>query len=105
MTSGPAWEAVLNATPNAIVLCDEDARVVFANAAAKLLFDRIESSLLGARPEDIVAPDDVPVFTALFEEAMEQGSPGPNEKLIELGIRRANGSISPVEVRFGFIEG
>jgi two-component system cell cycle sensor histidine kinase/response regulator CckA len=105
MTTGPGWEAVLDATPDAILLFDESRRVVYANAAAKLLFDRIESSLLGARAEDVVDPDDLEAFTSLLDQAFEDSPEAEGPGRVELGIRRARGLVASVEVRFGLVAG
>ncbi|MDX6636604.1 MAG: fold, partial [Solirubrobacterales bacterium] len=57
-TPGLRWEIVLNAVPDAILLLNREQRVVFANTAAKRLFNRTESSLLGARPTELMPADD-----------------------------------------------
>jgi len=104
MTAGPSWGAVLDATPDAILLLDSDLRVVYANAAAKRLFDRGESSLLGARAENIVSPEDLSTFAALLDAAVA-GDGADQSELVELGIRGARGMVTWVEVRAGVVAG
>jgi PAS domain S-box-containing protein len=102
---GLSWEVVLNGMPEAILLIDSTSRVVFANTAAKRLFDRTESSLLGIHSSELVAPGDAGRFSELQAAALERGAYDPGGRLAELDIRRLDGSQSPVELELGIAWG
>jgi two-component system cell cycle sensor histidine kinase/response regulator CckA len=104
-SEGLRWEVVLNAAPDAILLFDRERRVIFANLAAKRLFDRTESTLLGSRPDEFLPADDAARFAELHEAALAGISLGPARDQSELGIKRPDGSIVPVEIQVGLAAG
>jgi PAS domain S-box-containing protein len=104
-TPGLRWEIVLNAVPDAILLLNREQRVVFANTAAKRLFNRTESSLLGARPTELMPADDAERFAELHDAALAGISLGPARGQSELGIKRPEGSVIAVELQVGLADG
>jgi two-component system, cell cycle sensor histidine kinase and response regulator CckA len=104
-SGGLRWEVVLNAAPDAVLLFDPERRVIFANLAAKRLFDRTESTLLGARADELLAGDDAERFAELHDAALAGISLGPARDQSEMGIRREDGSIVPVEIQVGHAAG
>jgi two-component system, cell cycle sensor histidine kinase and response regulator CckA len=98
-SEGLRWEVVLNAAPDAILLFDRERHVIFANLAAKLLFDRTESTLLGVRSDDLLPAEDAERFSELHDAALEGVSLGPARDQTELGIKRPDGSIIAVEIQ------
>ena len=100
-SEGLSWEVVLSAVPDALLLIDQGSRIVFANAAAKRLFDRTESSLLGTRASELVAEQDADLFAELQAKALKAPALGPTGHRAELEIRRPDGSRAPVELELG----
>ena len=100
-SEGLSWEVVLSAAPDALLLIDQGSRVVFANAAAKRLFDRSESSLLGTQAAELVAEQDADLFAELQAKALKAPAVGPTGHRAELEIRRPGGSTAPVELELG----
>ncbi len=104
-SEGLRWEVVLNAAPDALLLFDRERRVIFANLAAKRIFDRTESTLLGARPHDLLAADDAERFCELHDAALAGISLGHAQNQTELGIKRPDGSVIAVEIQVGLAAG
>ncbi len=104
-SSGLRWEVVLNAAPDAILLFDLERRVIFANTAAKRLFDRTDATLLGTLPSELMSADDSERFGELHEAALAGISLGPSRGQSEMGIRRQDGSMIPVELQVALAAG
>jgi two-component system cell cycle sensor histidine kinase/response regulator CckA len=98
---GLSWEVVLSAVPDALLVIDQGSRVVFANAAAKRLFDRSESSLLGTHAFELVTEQDADLFAELRAKALKAPALGPTGHRAELSIRGPDGASTPIELDLG----
>ncbi len=77
------FHALLDGTPTAALVLDEDRRVVHCNRALSELLDRPPSRIEGRRFEDFLAPASRTVFAALEEAALADPD-GEQETPVEL---------------------
>jgi PAS domain S-box-containing protein len=97
------WYEVLDALPDAVVVLDDESRIVFGNSAAQTLFDRKSADLVGEAAEDYVSARDREAVTQMRAERQESGVPVAGPRRLE--ISRPDGSLVPVEVRVGAVTG
>ncbi|MGD8978019.1 MAG: PAS domain-containing protein, partial [Gammaproteobacteria bacterium] len=100
------FEALLDASPDGIVITDASGRIEVFNAAAERLFGHSESAILGSsfsRLIDIGDGDDqTRLSTRSLLETLEAGL---NEETGEFAARRSDGSSVPVELSVGQTRG
>jgi PAS domain S-box-containing protein len=90
--------AILESALDAIITVDPDGRILEFNPAAEKLFDYPRATVIGERMAELIVPD---VSRAAYGEGMSACGAGEGSsvgKRIELSLRRADGSLVPVEL-------
>ncbi len=97
-------EAILQTSNDAIVMTDDEGRIVLANPAVKTLFGHPADALLGERFAQLIDPDDILTrFTS--EPGVSQAEPASLFGLaIEASGLRRDGSRFPVELSLSKVE-
>ena len=80
------YRRLVNLTGEAVLACDADGVIAFANPAMALLADRTAGDLVGARFEDLIDPDDLGMFRE--RKRLRMGGLGDT---FELRLRNASG--------------
>ncbi len=93
---------LLESAPDAIVISDEEGRIVLINSQTERMFGYSRSELIGAPVEQLVPPR----FVASRELSPRRldSHPQPMGSGIDLFARRKDGTEFPVEITFGPIE-
>src|SRR5947209_18476454 len=80
--------ALVEHSPEAILLLDADAVVVYANQATATVFGYTPEEARGCRVIDWLRPDDAPGFADLFEVCLKR----PGQLILVSGFYRHKGS-------------
>lgn len=102
MDDAQAWQRVLDASADAMLVADGRGRIVAANAAAAGLFDGSDAGRLLALGLDDLLPEPSERLRRALCTALEDGpGPRPPAARLELRARRAGGDAFDAELRLG----
>jgi PAS domain S-box-containing protein len=99
-TSEQKYRDLINASPDAVCVMDDDAKCLLVNPAAINLFGRSEDELIGSTITDTYLPEDRYLLANRIEKLRAEGSFRFERKFL-----RANGEIIPVEVSLSALRG
>jgi diguanylate cyclase (GGDEF)-like protein/PAS domain S-box-containing protein len=92
----PEWLALAETVPDALVLIDDEARLVFANRAAEHVFGYAAGELVGRTTLQLIHPDDLWEAADSLRTTLDR--PGEPGIAISLRVRRADGAWVAVEL-------
>jgi diguanylate cyclase (GGDEF)-like protein/PAS domain S-box-containing protein len=98
------FRALLENTPDAIVISDEDGRIVLVNSQAEKMFGYNRQELIGAPVEQLVPPRLVATHDLTQRDSSDGSHLRPLGSGVDLFARRKDGSELPVEISFGSLE-
>src|SRR3984893_11558376 len=99
-TSQEKYRDLINASPDAICVVDEDAKCVLVNPAAVELVGRSEGELMGSTITDTYLPEERQLLADRIEKLKAEGSFRFERKFL-----RQNGEVIPVEVSLSTLRG
>ncbi|WNB87366.1 ATP-binding protein [Cellulomonas sp. ATA003] len=106
-TAGPGTDArfrdLLEAAPDAILGCDADGTIVFANSKVDELFGYRREELLG-RSLDVLVPDSVRPTHAAHRAAYLRDPVARPMGTMQLSARRRDGSLFPAEISLSTLD-
>src|SRR5579883_3341349 len=91
------YQELFNSLPDAIIVVDSEGRIVSANDLAERMFGYLQEELLGQRVE-ILIPETVREKHVDYRNTYVQNPKMRPMGAVELGARRKDGSIFPVEI-------
>lgn len=97
---GQFARALLESAPDAIIVFGDDGRIALVNAQTERLFGFERAQLVGHDVDELVPEDERAPSGAQGPRSLRQ----PNQRSVELGARRRDGSRLPVEVSLSPIE-
>src|SRR5207244_9378030 len=99
-TSEEKYRDLINASPDAISVVDEDGKCVLVNPAGVKLAGRPESELIGSSIAETYLPEERYLFKDRIDTLKEEGSFRFERKFL-----RENGEVIPVEVSLSALRG
>lgn len=94
------FRAIVDASPNALLIVDEDDTVVLANQVCSVLFGHSQDELLGKPLQHLLPGDVLAAHGRKTLQAMRPSSEAGDEAPGELHIQHQDGALIPVEVGF-----
>lgn len=94
-------DRILAATPDAVIIVDENGDIQKANSKAARLFDYRRDELLGKSVEELLPEPYREEHVSLREEYMQDPKPRPMGAGLELSALRSDGNEFPVEISLG----
>jgi PAS domain S-box-containing protein len=102
-TSGVAAPALLEALPDAVVVVDAEARIVYVNPAVRTLLGHEPGDLRG-RPLTVLVPPGLrDLYDAGFADLLAHGPTRPHGEPAQLAVLHADGSEVSVEVTLSWL--
>jgi diguanylate cyclase (GGDEF)-like protein len=98
------FRALLENTPDAIVISDEEGRIVLVNSQAEKMFGYNRQELIGAPVEQLVPPRLIATHDLTQRDSSDGSHLRPLGSGVDLFARRKDGSELPVEISFGSLE-
>jgi diguanylate cyclase (GGDEF)-like protein/PAS domain S-box-containing protein len=98
------FRALLENTPDAIVITDDAGRIVLINSQTERMFGYSRSELIGASVERLVPPRLVATHELTRRGSADGSHLRPLGSGVDLLARRKDGSEIPVEISFGSLE-
>jgi PAS domain S-box-containing protein len=92
------FRLILDCAPDAILIVDENDRIVLVNDHAEKLFGYNSGELIGRRVEELVSEDARPAHAQLRQAYLEHPSKRDMGSQTELKALRKNGECFPIEV-------
>src|SRR5438105_4149878 len=99
-TSEGKYRDLINASPDAICVIDEDGKCVLVNPAGVELAARPEHEVIGSSITDTYLPEELHLFRDRIEKLKAEGSLRFERKFV-----RGNGDVVPVEVSLSALRG
>jgi PAS domain S-box-containing protein len=99
-TSEEKYRDLINASPDAICVIDDDGRCMLANPAGVALMERPEDQVIGRSIADTYLPEERHLMKERIEKLKAEGSLRFERKFV-----RGNGEIIPVEVSLSRLRG
>lgn len=94
-------ERTLAASPDAVIIVDENGTIRQANSEAARLFDYLQEDLIGTSVEQLLPESLRERHVSLREEYMQDPKPRPMGDGLELSALRQDGETFPVEISLG----
>jgi PAS domain S-box-containing protein len=101
---GESFERVLESAPIAILVSDEDSKIVLANAEARRLLGYRRDELVGRHKDVLVPPSLREQYDEGRNRALHEGGSHPIGSAPDARLLRQDGSEIPVEAAFSIVE-
>ncbi|MDX5297709.1 MAG: PAS domain S-box protein [Gammaproteobacteria bacterium] len=99
LTYAARWfRTLLEATPDAMVICDQHGRIEYINHQAGALFGRASDALVGLTFLDLLAPEPASAAWRALRGALEDPQKARHTSGLELQGLRPDGGLFPMEV-------
>jgi diguanylate cyclase (GGDEF)-like protein/PAS domain S-box-containing protein len=98
------FRALLENTPDAIVITDDEGTIVLINSQTERMFGYSRDELIGAPVDRLVPPRLVATHELMRRGSADGSHLGPLGSGVDLLARRKDGSEIPVEISFGSLE-
>jgi PAS domain S-box-containing protein len=98
------YQAIFDLTPDAIIVSDENRRIVTSNLAAQRNLGYSATELLGVPLESLILVTDPDAMQSDRNSMIESADRRPLGKTWQIAARRKDGTTYPVEIRRGALE-